>query len=227
MNSYLHIKSFLGQEKTIELLGGWIPLSCKDKVKKINNWLKNQSLVSIDQKKELEMTLALEKEAPVASTSSKPAPEASKYKPKRTSEEAERSQELSQKGQRQSQLAQTLPTGVQDPQIGASSWGQCLQYGQNSHGIHSQRAGKDEKNFSMQIMDEIQFFKSSIEVELGKFDAKLKKITSNIILLKRNDKTSTEWYKLTNVRLDSITNKCDRIKSECKVQEDEIGDISI
>ncbi|MBW0584704.1 hypothetical protein O181_124419 [Austropuccinia psidii MF-1] len=82
MKSYLHIKSFLGQEKTIEPLGGWSPLSCKDKVKKIKNWLKNQSLLSIDQEKELEMTPALEKEGPVASTSSKPAPEVSKDKPK-------------------------------------------------------------------------------------------------------------------------------------------------
>ncbi|MBW0571124.1 hypothetical protein O181_110839 [Austropuccinia psidii MF-1] len=63
MNSYLHIKSFLVQDNTIELLGGWSPLSCKDK-------------------KELEMTPALETEAPVASTSSKPAPEAFKNKPK-------------------------------------------------------------------------------------------------------------------------------------------------
>ncbi|MBW0460525.1 hypothetical protein O181_000240 [Austropuccinia psidii MF-1] len=39
----------------------------------------------------------------------------------RTSEEAERSQEPSSKGKRQSQLAQTLATGVQDPQIGAFS----------------------------------------------------------------------------------------------------------
>ncbi|MBW0555220.1 hypothetical protein O181_094935, partial [Austropuccinia psidii MF-1] len=31
INSYLNIKSFLGQEKTIELSGGWSPLSCKDK----------------------------------------------------------------------------------------------------------------------------------------------------------------------------------------------------
>ncbi|MBW0565040.1 hypothetical protein O181_104755 [Austropuccinia psidii MF-1] len=82
MNSYLHIKSFLGQEKTIELLGGWSPFSCKDKVKKIKNCLKNQSLLSIDQKKQLEMTPALETEGPVASTSSKPAPEISKDKPK-------------------------------------------------------------------------------------------------------------------------------------------------
>ncbi|MBW0584497.1 hypothetical protein O181_124212, partial [Austropuccinia psidii MF-1] len=74
MSSYLHIKSFLGQEKTIELLGGWSPLSCKEKVKKIKNWFKNKSLLSIDQKKELEMTPALETEGPVVSNSSKPAP---------------------------------------------------------------------------------------------------------------------------------------------------------
>ncbi|MBW0588366.1 hypothetical protein O181_128081 [Austropuccinia psidii MF-1] len=81
MNSYLHVKSFLGQEKTIELLGGWRPLYCKDKVKKIRNCLKNQSILSVDQKKEMEMTPALETEVPVASTSSKPAPEVSKDKP--------------------------------------------------------------------------------------------------------------------------------------------------
>ncbi|MBW0545518.1 hypothetical protein O181_085233 [Austropuccinia psidii MF-1] len=63
MNSYLHKKSFMGQEKTIELLRGWSPLSCKDK------------------KNELEMTPALE-EGPVGSSSSKSAPEASKEKPK-------------------------------------------------------------------------------------------------------------------------------------------------
>ncbi|MBW0554995.1 hypothetical protein O181_094710 [Austropuccinia psidii MF-1] len=83
MNSYLHIKSFLGQEKTMKLLGGWIPFYCKDKVKNIKNLLKNKSLLSIDQKKKLEMTLTLEKKGPVASTSSKPAPQVSKDKPNR------------------------------------------------------------------------------------------------------------------------------------------------
>ncbi|MBW0581312.1 hypothetical protein O181_121027 [Austropuccinia psidii MF-1] len=82
MSSYLHIKTLLGQEKTIELLGVWSPLSCKEKVKNIKNWLKNQILLSIDQKKELEITPALEKEGPVASTRSKPAPEIYKDKPK-------------------------------------------------------------------------------------------------------------------------------------------------
>ncbi|MBW0536131.1 hypothetical protein O181_075846 [Austropuccinia psidii MF-1] len=48
----------------------------------IKNWLKSQSLLSIDQKKELEMTLAFQKEGPVASTNSKPAPEVFKDNPK-------------------------------------------------------------------------------------------------------------------------------------------------
>ncbi|MBW0547171.1 hypothetical protein O181_086886 [Austropuccinia psidii MF-1] len=88
----------------------------------------------------------------------------------RTSEEEERSQEPSRKGKRKGQLAQTLPTGVQNPQIGAFSSGQCLQYGQDSYGIHSQGSGKDEQDFSMEIIQEIQFFNPSINVELSKID---------------------------------------------------------
>ncbi|MBW0546777.1 hypothetical protein O181_086492 [Austropuccinia psidii MF-1] len=45
--------------------------------------------------------------------------------------------------------------------------------------------------------------------------------------LKRNDKKYTEWYQLTNVRLDSITNTCDRIESKSEVQNDEMEDLSI
>ncbi|MBW0533681.1 hypothetical protein O181_073396 [Austropuccinia psidii MF-1] len=82
MNSYFHTKIFLGQEKTIKLLGQLSPVSCKDKVKEIKNWLKNQVLLSLDQKKALEMTPAFEKEGQVASISSKLAPEVSKDKPK-------------------------------------------------------------------------------------------------------------------------------------------------
>ncbi|MBW0493946.1 hypothetical protein O181_033661 [Austropuccinia psidii MF-1] len=216
INFYLHIKSFLGQEKTIELLGGWSPLSCKDKFKKIKNWLKNQSLLSIDQKKELEMIPYLETEGPVASASSR----SFQGQAQRTSEEAERSQEPSRQGQSQSQLAQTLPTRVQDPQVGAFSRGQCLQYGQDPYGIHSQRAGKDKWDFSTQIIDEIHFFKSSIDVEPAKFDAKLNKIILDMSELKRNEKEYTEWYQLTNVKLDSMTNKCDRTESKCQVQND-------
>ncbi|MBW0503922.1 hypothetical protein O181_043637 [Austropuccinia psidii MF-1] len=138
MNSYLHVKSFLGQEKTIELLGGWSPLSFKDNFKQIKSWLKNQSLLTIDQK-ELEMNPALEKEGPVASTSSRSV----QGQAQKTSEETERSQEPSGQRQSQSKLAQTFPTRVQNPQIGPFRSGQCLQYGKNYYGIHSQGAGKD------------------------------------------------------------------------------------
>ncbi|MBW0506383.1 hypothetical protein O181_046098 [Austropuccinia psidii MF-1] len=47
------------------------PIFCMEKVEKIKNWLKNQTLLSVDQNKKLEMTPALEKEVPVVSTSSR------------------------------------------------------------------------------------------------------------------------------------------------------------
>ncbi|MBW0460620.1 hypothetical protein O181_000335 [Austropuccinia psidii MF-1] len=145
----------------------------------------------------------------------------------RTSEEEERSQEPLGQGKRQRKLAQTLPKRVQAPQIGAFSRGQCLQYDQDSYGIHSQRAGKDEQDISTQIIQEVKFVKSSIDVELGKFDAKLNKITSDISELKRNDKNYIEGYRLTNVKIDSITSTCDIIESKFQAQTDESEDIFI
>ncbi|MBW0590775.1 hypothetical protein O181_130490 [Austropuccinia psidii MF-1] len=100
------------------------------------------------------MTPALETEGPVASTSSRSV----QRQAQRTSEETERSQEPSRQGKSQSQLAQTLPTRVQDFQTGAFSHGQCVQYGQDSHGTYIQGAGKYEENISTQIVDEIHFF---------------------------------------------------------------------
>ncbi|MBW0564573.1 hypothetical protein O181_104288 [Austropuccinia psidii MF-1] len=144
----------------------------------------------------------------------------------RTSEEAERSQEPSRQGQRQSKLAQTLPTRVQDPQIGAFSHGQCVQHGQNSHGIHSQGAGKDEQNFSMEIIKEIHFFKTSINLEIGKIDSKLTKMTLDINDLKNNDKNSTEIHKSIIAKLELLTNTFDRIESKYHVQDDEMEDFS-
>ncbi|MBW0554989.1 hypothetical protein O181_094704 [Austropuccinia psidii MF-1] len=176
-----------GSGEGIELLGGWRPSSCKERVKKIKNWLKNQSLLSIEEKKELEMTPALETKGPVVSNSSRSV----QIKAQKTSEEAERSQDPLGQGQSQRQLGKTLPRRVQDPQIGAFSCGQCIQYSQDSYGIHSQRAGKDEQDFSTKIIDEIHFVKSSINLELGKFDAKLNKVILDMSELRRNDKNST------------------------------------
>ncbi|MBW0585013.1 hypothetical protein O181_124728 [Austropuccinia psidii MF-1] len=120
MNSYLHIKSFLGQEKTRELLGGWSPLSCKDKVKKIKNWLKNQSLLSIDQKKKLEMTPALE-EGQVASTSSKPAQETSKEKPKGPKRKKKGPKKHQGKGKGKENWHRPYPQGYRIPKLEPSA----------------------------------------------------------------------------------------------------------
>ncbi|MBW0525569.1 hypothetical protein O181_065284 [Austropuccinia psidii MF-1] len=43
----------MSPEKTEELLRGWTPMSCKGQVQQIKAWLKNQSMLSEDQKKKL------------------------------------------------------------------------------------------------------------------------------------------------------------------------------
>ncbi|MBW0542710.1 hypothetical protein O181_082425 [Austropuccinia psidii MF-1] len=99
-----------------------------------------------------------------------------------------------QEREKAKKIGTDLVKRVHDHQIGAFSHGKCLQYGQDAYGIHSQRAGEDEQDLSTQIIEEIQFFKSSIDAELGKFDAKLDKITSDISeLKKRNHKKYAEW----------------------------------
>ncbi|MBW0470442.1 hypothetical protein O181_010157 [Austropuccinia psidii MF-1] len=165
MNFYLHIKSFLSQEKTIESLGGCIPLSCNDKLKK-KDWLKNQSILSIYQKRKIIMSQYLEKEGPVLQTSSRKV----QIPAQRTTEETERFQEKSRQGKRQRQLAQTLPTRVQDSQIGTFSHGHCVQYGQSPYGAHSQGTGKEEQDIYMEIINEIRHIEAIIDVELGKCD---------------------------------------------------------
>ncbi|MBW0554905.1 hypothetical protein O181_094620 [Austropuccinia psidii MF-1] len=114
MNSYLHIKSFLGQEKTIELLGGCSQLYCKDKFQKIKNWLKNQSLLFIDQKKELEIT-------PVASTNSKPAPEMSKDKPKGPQKKQKGLKNNQGKGKGKANWHRPYPQGYRIPKLEPSA----------------------------------------------------------------------------------------------------------
>ncbi|MBW0556264.1 hypothetical protein O181_095979 [Austropuccinia psidii MF-1] len=184
MNSYLHIKNFLGQEKTIELLGVCTPFSCKDKVKKDKELVEEPN--DFIQRPE-------EGTGNYSSFGRRPSgiyqlPTSSRniqLEAQRTSEKEERSQEPSWKVKRQSKLAQALPTRVWDPQIGTFSHGQCSQYGLDCYGIHSQRAGKDEQDLSMQMIQEIQLLKPIIDVQLGKFNAKLKKITSDISELKK------------------------------------------
>ncbi|MBW0478367.1 hypothetical protein O181_018082 [Austropuccinia psidii MF-1] len=121
MNSYLHIKSFLCQMKTLELLGGWSPLPCKDKVKKVKSWLKNHSLLSIDQKNKLEMTPDLEKEGPVVSTSSKPASEVSQEKQKEPKKKQRGPKIHQEKGKGKANWHRPYPPGYRIPKLEPSA----------------------------------------------------------------------------------------------------------
>ncbi|MBW0504949.1 hypothetical protein O181_044664 [Austropuccinia psidii MF-1] len=111
-------------------------------------------------------------------------------------------------------------------QIGAFSHVQCLQYGQDSYGIHSQGVGKDEENLSMEIIKEIHFFKTSINLEIGKIDAKLAKMTLDINELKKKDKHSAEMHKSVISKLGLLTNTCDRMESKYHFQDDEMENVS-
>ncbi|MBW0477019.1 hypothetical protein O181_016734 [Austropuccinia psidii MF-1] len=209
MNSYIHIKSFLVQEKTIELLGG--AAHCLAKTRPEER-IGNDS--------------SFGERRPSSVYQLQTSCRGVQRQAHRTSEEEERSQEPSRKGQRQMKLQQTLTTVVENPQIGAFSSGQCLQYCQASYGIHRQGAGKDEQYFCMQIIPEIQFVKTSISVEIGQLDAKLTKITLDINDLKKNNKHSAELHKSTTSKFEIISNKCDRMESKYQVKDYEMEDLS-
>ncbi|MBW0577083.1 hypothetical protein O181_116798 [Austropuccinia psidii MF-1] len=113
----LHIKSVLGQEKTVEVLGGWSPLSCEDKFKRIKNWVKSPILLSIDQNKELEIGPDLEKEGTVASTSSQPAPEVCKVK----SKGPQKKQKVPKKNQRKGK-GKPIGTDLNCKGTGSPNW---------------------------------------------------------------------------------------------------------
>ncbi|MBW0510334.1 hypothetical protein O181_050049 [Austropuccinia psidii MF-1] len=85
------------------------------------NWLKNQSLLSIDQKKESEMTPALEKEGPVVSTRSKPAPEMSKDKPKGPQKKQKGPKNHQGKGKGKANWHRTYPQGYRIPKMEPSA----------------------------------------------------------------------------------------------------------
>ncbi|MBW0580043.1 hypothetical protein O181_119758 [Austropuccinia psidii MF-1] len=59
----------MGPEKTEELLRGWTPMYCKGQEKQRKAWLKNQSILSEDQKKLAQGKDNSPVEAPQASTS--------------------------------------------------------------------------------------------------------------------------------------------------------------
>ncbi|MBW0520686.1 hypothetical protein O181_060401 [Austropuccinia psidii MF-1] len=97
------------------------PIVLQPQSQKIKNWLKNQPLLSIDQKKELEMTPALETEGPVVSTSSKPAPEVSKDKPKGPQKKQKGPKNHQGKGKGKANWHRPNPQGYRFPKLESSA----------------------------------------------------------------------------------------------------------
>ncbi|MBW0565173.1 hypothetical protein O181_104888 [Austropuccinia psidii MF-1] len=144
------------------------------------------------------MTPALETEAPVASTSFKPAPEVSKDKLKGPKKKHRGPNNHQGKGKSKANLHRPYPQGYRILKLEPSA-----------------------------VDNEINFFQSNIDVKIGQLDAKLTKITLDINDLKKNDKQSAEMHKSVITTLELLTNTCDRIESKDKVQNDEMEDLSI
>ncbi|MBW0464251.1 hypothetical protein O181_003966 [Austropuccinia psidii MF-1] len=88
--------------------------------RKDKEFVKNQSFLSIDQKKELEMTSALEKEGPVVSTNSKPAAEQSKDNPKGPQKKQRTTKNNNFNGKGKSNLHRPYPQGYRIPKLESS-----------------------------------------------------------------------------------------------------------
>ncbi|MBW0576494.1 hypothetical protein O181_116209, partial [Austropuccinia psidii MF-1] len=74
---------------------------------------------------------------------------------------------------------------------------------------------------------EIHFVQSNMDVNIGKLDANLTKITLDINDLKKNDKQSAEMHKSVITTLEFLTKKCDRIESKYQAQIEKMEDLSI
>ncbi|MBW0529446.1 hypothetical protein O181_069161 [Austropuccinia psidii MF-1] len=144
------------------------------------------------------MTPAFETEGPVASTSSKPAPEVSKDKPKRPQKKQRGPKNHQGKGKAKANFHRPYPQGYRIPKLEPSA-----------------------------VDNEIHFSQSNIDVNIGKLDAKLTKIKLDINELKKNDKQYAEMHKSVITTLELLTNTCDRIENKYQAQIYEMEDLSI
>ncbi|MBW0474991.1 hypothetical protein O181_014706 [Austropuccinia psidii MF-1] len=88
-------------------------MSCKEKIKKMKNYWNNQILLSIEEKKELDMIPDLEKEGTEASTSSRTA----QRQAQGTAEQAERSHDQKRTGK-----ARPIGTDLTHKGMGFPTW---------------------------------------------------------------------------------------------------------
>ncbi|MBW0461615.1 hypothetical protein O181_001330 [Austropuccinia psidii MF-1] len=122
------------------------------------------------------MTPALEKEGPVVSTS----PEMSNDKPKGPQKKQKGPKNHQGKGKGKENWHIPYPKGYRIPKLEPSAMDSVFNMARTLMGLTAKKEGKDEQDFYTQIVDEIQFVQYIIYVDLGTFDEKLNKITSDI-----------------------------------------------
>ncbi|MBW0521216.1 hypothetical protein O181_060931 [Austropuccinia psidii MF-1] len=112
MNSHIQFKKLLCPEETGKLLKGWTPMSVKGELQQIKAWLKKQSILSKDQKRQLAQK---QDNSPVEASQSSTNP---KQQPE---------------GKVKFQVVQALPSELQKSKDRKDSHGQFAQYGKNSY----------------------------------------------------------------------------------------------
>ncbi|MBW0500039.1 hypothetical protein O181_039754 [Austropuccinia psidii MF-1] len=163
----------MGPERIEELLKVFTPISCKGQVQQIKSWLKNQSVLSEDQKKKLAQGKEnIPVEAPQASTSAQKAQENPKDQPEG---------QAKVKGKGKAQMEQALPAELQDSQEREDSHGQCVQYGKNSDGIQKQGRGNIEpiipkEVYLLKLVNQIKSFNKQIITKFKTFEYIQKKV---------------------------------------------------
>ncbi|MBW0462027.1 hypothetical protein O181_001742 [Austropuccinia psidii MF-1] len=172
----------MGPENKEDLLKGWKPMSCKGQVQQIKALLKNQSMLSEDQKNKLVKGKDNSPvEAPQASTSAKKG----KANPKEQSEGQAKGK---------AHVEQALPTQIPNSQEREDRHGKCVQYGKNSDGVQKQGGGKNEPILSkeMDLVKLVNHFgacNKDILAKLNKSEYIQKKLGREILQVKETQNT--------------------------------------
>ncbi|MBW0554827.1 hypothetical protein O181_094542 [Austropuccinia psidii MF-1] len=135
----------MGQEKKENLLRGWKPISCKEKVQQIKETHvfrgPEDEVGPRKGQQPSRSSPSLHKQKSISTSTKK-----GKENPKEQSEGQAKG-----KGKGKAQVEQALPTELQNYQKREDSHGQCIQYGKNSDGIQKQQEGKKNPILSKEI----------------------------------------------------------------------------
>ncbi|MBW0508857.1 hypothetical protein O181_048572 [Austropuccinia psidii MF-1] len=205
MHSYLQVKKFMGPEKTEELWNGWTPMSCKGQVQKIKALLKNQSMLSEDQKKKLAQGKENSPvEAPQDSTS-KNLPQQAPNKPKETPKTNQKGKQK-EKGKAKHKWNKPYPHNYMIPKKEKTAMHNVFNMAITLIECKKQGRGNIEPIFSkevevVKIENQIETCNKEIITKLKKFEYIQQKLGNEILQVKESQNIIIG---LENVNKDNI-----------------------